>query len=125
MKDNPLRKLMYNGSWGEDKKKTLEDIHWFFRNVAQVGRLTDKLDKWFGADYEPRDKVVIDLMISMSIFTKGLATYSYLKGDPQGAKYMLALSGVDDFMILYNPFIMGLRQNQYRKERPLYTPSNV
>ena len=125
MNGNPLRELMYKGSWEEDKKKTLEDIHWLFRNIAQVGRLTDKLDNKFGADFEPRDKVVMDLMVSMSVFTKGLAAYSYLKGNPLGAKYMSALSGVDDFMILYSPFIMGLRQNQYRREHPLYNLSNA
>lgn len=106
--------------WREDWTKTLEDTHWLFRNVAQVGKLTDKLDSKFGTNFGPGEKVLMDLMAVASIGTKGMAAYSYLKGFPVSGTIILGMSEINDIVMLSHYVARRGQQDKYIREHQPY-----
>tara|TARA_Y100000310_G_scaffold342214_1_gene444339 strand:- start:7749 stop:8126 length:378 start_codon:yes stop_codon:yes gene_type:complete len=122
---NPFSRISNSKfSWTEDWTRTLGDIHWLFRNVAQVGRITDGLENLFDAKLTPGEKVVMDLGISASLALKGLAAYSSVKGQP-GGLHLVGMSECADGIMLCHYYWSRLRNHDYTENNPKYDPGLV
>lgn len=88
-------------SWREDGIKTLEDIHWLFRNLTELGKITDGLEDISDEDFGPGEKLVMDLLVSGVVLTTGFAlAYMclYSKGYLPPTEYFSGISEVMKFI---------------------------
>tara|TARA_Y100000310_G_scaffold180329_1_gene180226 strand:+ start:2969 stop:3364 length:396 start_codon:yes stop_codon:yes gene_type:complete len=93
MRCNAIRKLGTREFWREDWKRTLEDTHWVFRNVLQVGRVTDYLDNKLTTNLTPGQRVASDIAITTALALDVFTLSSYAPKDPKKFESLLFLTG--------------------------------